>query len=139
VPVEVVFQPEMLSEAVKAYADKDVVLIDTPGRSPKNRSDMLDLRRFLDSGVQIEVYLVLSANTKYSDLVETLESFKDLAPTNLILTKLDETSSFGSVISMLSRCKKGVSYVTTGQSVPDDIMPASPTKLARLLFEKRVA
>ncbi|MBI4864948.1 MAG: hypothetical protein HY815_32520 [Candidatus Riflebacteria bacterium] len=61
-----------------------------------------------------------------------------MSPTNLIVTKLDETSSFGSMISLLARFKKGVSYVTTGQSVPEDIMPASPARLARFLFEKRL-
>lgn len=138
VPVEVVFNPETLSEAIKQFSDKDVILIDTAGRNSKNRADMLDLVRFLDCGVPVETYLVLSANTKYTDLVDILENFKDLQPTNLILTKLDETSSFGSMISLLSRCKKGVSYVTTGQNVPEDIMPASPAKLARLLFERRL-
>ena len=138
VPVEVVFNPETLSDAIKAFADKDVILIDTAGRNSKNRADMVDLVRFLDCGVPVETYLVLSANTKYSDLVDILDNFKDLTPTNLILTKLDETSSFGSMISLLSRCKKGVSYVTTGQNVPEDIMPASPAKLARLLFERRL-
>src|SRR5262249_55699998 len=67
VPVEVVFRPENLAEAIEAYSDKDVILIDTAGRNSKNRSDMLDLRRFLDCGIPVETYLVLSANTKYSD------------------------------------------------------------------------
>lgn len=139
VPVEVVFRPENLQEAIQSFADKDVILVDTAGRSGKNRSDMSDLCRFLDCGYPVETYLVVSANTKYSDLVETLEDFKDLNPTNLILTKLDETSSFGTVISLLSKSKKAVSYVTTGQNVPEDIMPATPMRLAQLLFDKRLA
>lgn len=138
VPIEVVFRPENMIEAIQAFSDKDVILIDTAGRNPKNRADMQDLRAFLDCGYPIESFLVLSATTKYSDMVSIQDDFRDLGASNLIVTKLDETACYGGMISLLSQLKKGVSYVTTGQNVPEDIQPATPAQLARLLFEKRL-
>jgi len=136
VPVEVVFEPHRIPDAIESLKDKDVILIDTAGRNPKNRPDLEDLGSFLDFGLPVETYLVLSATTKFTDLLDTIRRFKEVNFSKLIFTKLDETENFGSMISALEQIQHSISYVTTGQNVPDDIRPADARSIARLIFER---
>jgi flagellar biosynthesis protein FlhF len=133
IPIRVVFKPEDLRTAVNDFSDRDVVLIDTVGRSHRNKEDIEDLARYLDGLENAEVLLVLSANTKQQDLREALHVFQDLGVKGLIMSKLDETSSYEDMITLMVREEIPVHFVTTGQSVPDDIQPAQAEDLARLI------
>ena len=137
VPVKVVFQPEEMIELVRSFKNKDIILIDTVGRSPRNREDILDLRKFLEFGMPIETHLLVSSMTKLSDLRSILSGFQDLQFSKVIVTKTDETATFGPILSALSEQKAGVSYLTTGQTVPDDILTADAAQLAALPFSRR--
>jgi len=122
---------------MEAYADKyDLVLIDTTGRNQKNLDEIRDIRKYLDvlQG-KVHISLVISATTKYKDLVEILEKFDILNYTNIIVTKLDETNTIGQVISAISPKKRLLSYVTFGQSVPEDIEEATKEKLSELVLK----
>lgn len=114
----------------------DLILIDTTGRSQKNMDDIIDIRKYIDQ-VQgkVHVSLAISATTKYKDLVEILDKFDILNYTSIIITKLDETNSLGQVISAISPKKRSLSYVTFGQSVPEDIEEASKQKLFEMVLK----
>jgi flagellar biosynthesis GTPase FlhF len=137
VPVKVVFQPEEMIELVRSFKNKDIILIDTVGRSPRNREDILDLRKFLEFGMPIETHLLVSSTTKLSDLRSILSGFQDLQYSKVIVTKTDETATFGPILSALAEQKAGISYLTTGQTVPDDILTADAAQLAALPFSRR--
>lgn len=138
VPLEVAYTPKELRIALEKHNDKELILIDTAGRSPLNEQQMRELKAFLESPQDvIEVFLVLGATTKQSDLWETITRFSQIPISNLVFTKLDETRSYGVILNVVNRLRKSLAYVTTGQSVPDDIEVPDPQKIARLILQGR--
>lgn len=133
-PLEIVYTPGELSKAIRKYRNKDLILIDTAGRSQHNDFQMKELQEFLGVNSHIEKHLVMSATTKQKDAEEILEKFSVCEPSRLIFTKTDETSSIGIILNLLYEKKLALSYLTNGQSVPDDIIPASADMLAGLLL-----
>ncbi len=134
VPVKVVFKPEDMIDLAQGFRNKDVILIDTVGRSPRKKEDLYDLKGFLDFGMPIETHLLVSAMTKYSDLREIARAFSGLDYQKILVSKADETATFGAILSLLTDQPAGASYLTTGQCVPDDIIEADAGRLASLAF-----
>lgn len=138
IPVEVVVTPGGLREAITRFSSMDVILIDTAGRSPSNRMHLHELKGFLDFPQAKEVHLVLSATTNLTNLARTSASFAPVGIDRLIFTKIDESASFGALVSTAHELGKPISYLTTGQSVPDDIRTAEPAAIARMLVDELV-
>ncbi|MTV47814.1 flagellar biosynthesis protein FlhF [Heliobacillus mobilis] len=134
VPVEVVFTPPALQEAIERNRDKDLLLVDTAGRSYKNELQLEELSAFVEASQPSRIILVLSATTKYKDLIQIVDSFSKFEINQFLLTKLDETNQYGSILNILCATGKPLSYITTGQNVPDDIETANPEKLANLIY-----
>ena len=111
-----------------------MILIDTAGRSQHNRRQMAELKEFLAVNQNIEKYLVLSATTKNEDAKDIIDKFSVCKPDKVIFTKTDETKSLGIILNILRRKEMRLSYLTNGQSVPDDIVPAEAGKLAELFL-----
>jgi flagellar biosynthesis protein FlhF len=88
----------------------------------------------MDDKAEKEVYLVLSATTKYRDLVSITDSYKEIADYKLIFTKLDETTTLGSLLNLRLYTGASLSYVTCGQNVPDDIEEFNPQKTVKRLL-----
>ena len=104
----------------------DLILVDTIGKSPRDAAQLGKMKQLLDAcGTLVEVYLVVAATTKASDIKEILKTFEPFSYRSLIITKMDETIRTGNVISALSEKDKSVSYITDGQTVPTDIRKAS--------------
>ena len=133
-PLEIVYAPDELKDAIRKHRDKQLILIDTAGRSQHNESQMKELRDFLAADEGIERHLVLSATTKNRDAMDILGKFSECRPDHIIFTKTDETASLGLIVNLLSKSRASLSYLTTGQSVPDDIFPARADTLAGLLL-----
>ncbi|MFZ7104613.1 MAG: flagellar biosynthesis protein FlhF [Peptococcaceae bacterium] len=134
VPVEVVFTPQSMKNSIIQHRDKDLIFIDTAGRSHRNALHMGELKGFLDSAEPDEIFLVLSATTKYQDMLEIVKSYEKINFNRIIFTKLDETSTYGSIFNTIQKTRKYLSYFTTGQSVPDDIEVADSDKIARMIL-----
>lgn len=134
-PVEVVYTPADLNQSIANLKDCDLILIDTAGRSPHNQAMMDELQRFLSNSRIGVILLVISATTKYQDMLTIAESFSKIAYTHLVFTKLDETNSLGPIVSLAMNIKRPISYFTNGQNVPDDIEVAKPNKLISQLFK----
>ncbi len=137
-PVDVAGTPDRFLELldIGAVSPDEVVLVDTAGMSSRETEK---LKPFVDgvlakSHLDVTVSLVLAASAKAADLEDALERFMPLSPRSLIVTKLDETRCLGSVYPFLSRSPVPVSYVTTGQRVPDDIEVAHPGKLSQWIL-----
>ena len=135
-PLEIVYSPAELSKAINKHRNKDLILIDTAGRSQHNDYQMKELQEFLAANQRIEKHIVLSTTTKISDANDILKKFAVCEPDKIIFTKTDETASVGLVVNLLYNQKLSISYVTNGQSVPDDITPANAEILADLLLRK---
>ncbi len=134
VPIHVALTVEDLRSALRFYQDRALVLIDTPGHNPKDTEVLAQLRRFLDELPEVETHLVLSATTKPRDMAEVAHRFEPLNPQRLVFTKLDETSTFGPILSTLVRVKKPLSYLGTGQEVPQDLELATSRRVADLIL-----
>ncbi len=128
-PVEVVYKPADLNQSFQNLHDCDLILIDTAGRSPHNQAMMDELKKFLSHSKIGLILLAVSATTRYQDMISIAENFSQIAYTHLIFTKLDETNSFGPIISLAWKIRRPISYLTTGQNVPDDIEIAKSDKL----------
>lgn len=133
-PLEIVYNPDALKKAIEKHKDKQLILIDTAGRSQYNEYQMKELGGLLSIDADIEKHLVMSATTKTSDGIELLERFSICRPDRVIFSKVDETGTHGIILNILHRRKVALSYITNGQSVPDDIEPASIERLAELLL-----
>lgn len=133
-PLEIVYAPAELKAALLKHNDKQLILIDTAGRSQYNEFQLDELKTLVNVNSKIEKHLVLSATTKYKDAVEILRKFSICLPDKVLFTKVDETSSVGSIINLLHEYPITLSYITNGQSVPDDIALADSSKLAELIL-----
>jgi len=135
-PLHIVFSPKEADEALASCESSDVVFVDTAGRSQKSAEHMEELFSFIKRIVPDEIHCVLSAGTKVSDLLYTIEKYKQLGANRLLFTKLDETMKLGNVFTAVIQSKVPFSYFTFGQRVPDDIEPAQPHRLVTRLFER---
>ncbi|MBW3539962.1 MAG: flagellar biosynthesis protein FlhF [Planctomycetes bacterium] len=133
-PMRVVTGPAEMRRAMDELADMDLVLIDTGGRSPRDELQIQELKRLLAEAQVDEVHLVLSLTASLRSLRATVEKFAAVKTTALLLTKLDEAAGLGPLLSLAREVKLPISYVTTGQDVPDDIEPAHPARLSRLVL-----
>lgn len=136
VSLEVASTPKEMAKVLEAHSDKDLILIDTAGRSPKDEERLEELKALLESDSAIETHLCLSATTKDRELNETVRRFSVLPLSRLLFTKIDESESLGCIINTHMRSKLPLSYMTNGQMVPEDIVVASPQKLANLVMRE---
>lgn len=134
IPFKVVFTIKEMEAAVEAMSDCDVILIDTTGRSSKNAMQISELRAFVEKVNTDNIHLVISCTTKNKDINSIVEGYKQLKYNNVIITKLDETQSYGSIINILEIAKKPISFITTGQNVPDDIRKPSTKEISNLIL-----
>jgi len=137
VPLEVVYTPEEASAVIERHQDADLILIDTGGTGQRNETQLSNLAAIAQACKPLEVHLVLSSTTKTSDLNDIIQRFGELEPQRLLFTKLDESTTFGNILNVVSRSGLPVSYLTTGQMVPEDIEIATSERLADLLLESR--
>ena len=134
IPIKVVFSINDMETAVKGMQNCDVILVDTTGRSSKNAMQISELRAFIDKLKIGNVNLVISCTTKNNDIKTIVKGYTPLNFDNVIITKLDETSTYGSILNIIETAGKPLNFVTTGQNVPDDIKFVDEDKLARLIL-----
>ncbi len=132
--VEVASSPTEAARACERLGDVDAILIDTAGRSQNDRMKLSELRAFLAGAQPDETHLVLSATASARTLAREAEAFGVVGVDRLVLTKLDEAASFGTLISLVERLGTRVSFLTHGQEVPDHIEIARGGRLAALVM-----
>jgi flagellar biosynthesis protein FlhF len=133
-PMEVVSTPREMRMALAKLADCELVLMDTAGRSPSDVTRIQELKILLQEARADEVHLVVSGVSTISSLKNTVSQFCTVGATGLLVTKLDEVTGLGNLLHLLRGCRLPLSYVTNGQNVPDDILPADARKLARRIL-----
>ena len=137
IPIDVANTPDELKNCVESHRDKDLILIDTAGRSPKDQEKLEELKSFLNSAQGVEIHLCLSATTKDKELDDIVHRFSKLAINRVLFTKLDESETLGCIVNTHVRHKLPLSYFTNGQMVPEDIVVASPRRLANLILREK--
>jgi len=136
-PLTIVYSSEEIQDAVRNLSEYDLILVDTAGFSHKNAAQCEDVKKLiggLSAGNKTEVYLVLSATTKYRDLQDMCNIYRTFADYRLIFTKLDETSCYGNLLNINLYSGADLSYATYGQNVPDDIEVFDTQKIVKKLL-----
>jgi flagellar biosynthesis protein FlhF len=136
IPMDVAYTPEDMARLVRKHQDKDLILIDTVGRNQKQGEQISELAKFIKGADPDEVHLVLSATSSYKNMIDVYNRFKVLLPNRLIFSKVDEAVSLGHILNIAYRTKLPLSYITTGQTVPDDIAIAEPKVIASLIYKE---
>ncbi|MCI8614279.1 flagellar biosynthesis protein FlhF [Parablautia intestinalis] len=137
VPFRVIYSTEEIEQALRDFRDYDFIMVDTAGHSPQNEAQketMVGFIHSVDGLAEKDVFLVLSATTKYKDLLSIADSYSAMTEYNLIFTKLDETSTLGSLLNVRLHTGAPLSYVTYGQNVPEDIEVFNPQKTVKQLL-----
>ncbi len=134
VPLEVVFSPQEVRKAFEELKDCDVIFMDTAGRNYRNELFVSELNSLLHAHRPSETYLVLSLTTKFKDMKAIADNFAKFHIDRLLLTKMDETDTYGSVFNLLRAYPLSLSYMTNGQNVPDDIIPFNPVQIVDLVM-----
>lgn len=129
IPVAMAYSAQELKDALTRMADKDVVLIDTAGKNSKDEEYQRELREYIEVSQVDEIYLVLSVVTGTKACKDTIKHYSFIKDYKLIITKLDEVGVWGNVLNIADFSKKGISYITNGQNVPDDIRDVDTYRL----------
>ncbi|AXP09185.1 flagellar biosynthesis protein FlhF [Campylobacter hepaticus] len=129
-------EPKDLDEAIKSLNNCEVILVDTIGNSQYDHNKLAKTKEFLmNSNAEIDVNLVVSANTKHEDLMEIYTNFSFLNIDTLIITKFDETKVFGNIFSLIYETNIPISFFSIGQEVPDDLKVANSDFLVHCILE----
>jgi flagellar biosynthesis protein FlhF len=128
-----------LAQVLDEHQGKRLVLIDTPGYGPRDMDRAADLARFLSTRPGIATHLVLTASMKSADLTHVAERFDIFCPSSLLFTRLDETACFGTAFSLSVRQGKPISFLGTGQEIPDDVAPATKERILNLLWPQTLS
>ncbi len=133
-PISVVNSKAELRQAIASHANCDALFIDTGGRSQRDDLQMSELRKLFGGEDGIEIALTLSSTTKDSDLSDITRRFGELPVSQVLFTKLDESTTYGSMFNHAIRFKLPIGYLATGQKVPEDIEVATKERLVDLVL-----
>ncbi len=134
IPMEVCYTIEDFYKAANSFNEFDLVLIDTAGRNFRNKQYVEDLKQVIDFDNECETFLVLSLTAKQRDMEDIFDQFSIIEIDKFIFTKADETSSYGAMYNLINKYNKGVAYMTNGQNVPDDMIAAQPSIIAKTII-----
>lgn len=134
IPLDTVSSRDELRRSLSKYASRDAIFIDTPGRNPKDKGSLEELRSLADLGFPLETHLLLSANCDDEFLWMAYRHYDACRIDCLGFTKVDEAVRFGSIYNLSTKYKKPVAYITTGQKVPQDIRFSTSSGLASMIL-----
>jgi flagellar biosynthesis protein FlhF len=134
VPVASVNTVKEFKEALKCFAQMDHIFIDTPGMGFRDARMIAEMSEILKHGHVNMMYLVAGASTKNEDLIQIIKAYQPLSVTHLIISKLDESQTYGNVLNLLMRSKLPVSYFSSGQEIPHSLEKATLEKVVELIL-----
>lgn len=140
IPFRIIYSEDEALDAVREFQTYDFIFVDTAGHSHKNEDQMgntVKLLEALKSAGECQVFLVLSATTKYRDLLKIVSSYEEFTEFQLIFTKLDETMTMGNLLNMKLFMGTPIAFVTNGQDVPNDIEQFNPQKTVKQILSTK--
>ncbi|HOI28412.1 MAG TPA: flagellar biosynthesis protein FlhF [Melioribacteraceae bacterium] len=138
IEMAVAYEPEEMPRLLKKFKDKDLVFIDTIGRSQRNADNLSGIKAYLDTAEPDETVLVASSTTSSRTLIDISQKFKPLDYSSVIFTKVDEAVSYGNILNFVYNSGVPVMFLTNGQVIPDDIISVNPELLANLVFSGKL-
>ncbi|MEW6507398.1 MAG: flagellar biosynthesis protein FlhF [Bacteroidota bacterium] len=138
IEMAVAYEPGDMSKLVKKFKDKDLIFIDTIGRSQRNAENLSDIKAYLDAVNPDETILVTSATTSTRTLIDISQKFSPLNYSSVIFTKIDEAVSYGNILNFVYNSNVPVMFLTNGQVIPDDIISVNSEQLAKLIFSGKL-
>ena len=137
IPFRVIYSEEEMRQAAEDFKDYDYIMVDTAGHSLKNeelKESVENFIRVLEDMMECENFLVLSATTKYRDLIEIADVYSEMVAYKLIFTKMDETGAKGNLYNVRMHTGAPIAYITNGQNVPDDIAVFDAQRIVKHLL-----
>jgi flagellar biosynthesis protein FlhF len=128
-PIQVVESAGGLSRALLEQRQRELILIDTPGFSPKDWECAQEWAEMLSANPEVEVHLTLPATMRSSDLRDCARKWAIFHPSRLVFTRLDETSAYGGCVAAAADSGLPISWLGTGQAVPEDVEPATAARV----------
>lgn len=132
--VAVVTTPGELKTIINKFANRSHIFIDTPGTNHFDNTKLLELKEYIYNIPNLEVHVVVSATTRYTDNINIIKSFAIMAPNRLLFTKADETNTYGTLLSVAMEAQIPVSYISDGQKIPENIKHATNNMIARMVL-----
>lgn len=123
-----------LAQMLEEHRSKDLVLIDTPGLALAEMEDAADLAHLIGSHPEVDAHLVLPASMRPADMARVIDRYSIFCPKKILFTRIDETASYGALVSASVRHSLPISFLTAGQQIPDDLEPADTSRLAELIL-----
>ena len=136
-PVELALSPQGARTAIDSYSNKDIIIVDSVGRSPNHEIHMAELHGYMQAIQPTEVHLTTTASVKFDDYIRIVDRYRTLDVNRLIFTKLDETTSLDTLVNGAYYTRFPLSYLGVGQTVPDDLEVADINKVASFLLPDR--
>jgi flagellar biosynthesis protein FlhF len=134
IPLGIVYQMEELTGALESMSDRDVIFIDTAGKRPGDEQHREDIREIIRIAEPEDLLVCVSATTSFSAMKEIIDTYNFVGDFKLVVTKLDETKHRGMLLNLRWYAQRHLSYITTGQSVPDDIALVDVESIASQLL-----
>ncbi len=134
----VAYEPNEMPKLISKFKKKDLIFIDTVGRSQKNTILLKGIKDFLDAVKTDETYLVLNSAASTKNLNDVASKFKGIGFDGLIFTKLDEAVTYGNILNVVNAFGVPIKYLTNGQVIPDDIIAADPDFVANMIYTGRI-
>lgn len=125
IPCELALSKKDLHQAITRHHNRDLIIIDTAGKSPYDKGHIAELRDWFTANNKIEPYLVLSATSKKEDIDTMVKNYGTLSTAGIMLTKLDETRAYAALCQQIVASTLPIACLCTGQRVPEDFLPAS--------------
>ncbi|HEX2866401.1 MAG TPA: flagellar biosynthesis protein FlhF [Ignavibacteriales bacterium] len=139
IEMRVAYEPKEIPALIAEFRKKDIVFIDTAGRSQNNAGLLKETSRFLAATKVDEVYLVLSTTSTTKNILDVAQKFRILNYNGVVFTKLDEAVSFGNILNITANFNVPVKYLTNGQIIPDDIIAADAQFIANMIYTGKVS
>jgi flagellar biosynthesis protein FlhF len=137
VPIKVVYQYKDIEDAILEYKDMDVILVDTAGGSHRDKMKIMELKKMLKCLGKQQTFLVISATTNYKNSIDIISSYSFLKDYRILITKVDESIANGLILNLAVKSSRALSYITTGQNVPDDIEKVDGDRIASLILSRQ--
>ncbi len=134
IPLKVAETAHEVKEGIESWSRKELILIDTAGMSQRDTERLQNVEMALEPVTDIERHLVFSATTRYRDLVDIIRRFDEVGFERLIATKLDETTSYGMLLTAYALARRPYSFLADGQAVPECIQAAESSQIADLIL-----
>ena len=133
-PLEIAYNKIDMEKAISNFRDKDVIFIDTAGRNHNDMEQIQELKNMIDTTRMKDIFLLINANVDWNVLNSLIEKYDFLDNYRLIITKVDEAENYGNIFNIRYVTNKDLSYLTTGQNVPDDIQIVDVEQIAHKLI-----